>query len=55
MEALSNVCLVRTKAKQTYIDALSETLQKIYPSQSYFKTDIDTDMGFLLGISFNSK
>lgn len=49
-----NVPLNRTKEKQVYVDALSETLTKLLPSQSYFKTDINTNMGFLLGKFFNT-
>lgn len=43
-----NVPLNRAKEKQVYIDALLETLTKLLPSQSYFKTDLNTNMGFLL-------
>lgn len=49
----NDVPLVRAKVKQVYIDALSETLTKLFPSSSYFKTNVDTNMGFLLGESFN--
>lgn len=47
-----NVPLNRTKEKQVYVDALSETLTKLLPSQSYFKTDINTNMGFLLDAEY---
>lgn len=32
-----------------YVDALTETLSKVLPSAAYFKTDIDTNVGVLLG------
>ncbi|XP_072765045.1 FAST kinase domain-containing protein 4 isoform X2 [Anoplolepis gracilipes] len=43
-----NTPLVRSKEKQMYIDALSETLTELFPSSSYFKTNLNTNMGFLL-------
>lgn len=36
-----------------YINALFETLTEVLPSPSYFKTNIDTRMGFLLGKLLN--
>lgn len=52
-EVFNNIPLVRSKEKQMYIDALSETLTKLLPSSSYFKTNLNTNMGFLLGKHFN--
>lgn len=49
-----NTPLIRSKEKQIYIDALTETLTKLLPSSSYFKTNCNTNMGFLLGKFFNT-
>ncbi|XP_076766053.1 FAST kinase domain-containing protein 4 [Xylocopa sonorina] len=38
----------RSKQKESYIIALSNTLKNMLPSPSYFKTNINTGMGFLL-------
>lgn len=51
-EEFNNISLVRAKEKQMYIDALSETLKELFSSQSYFKTNIDTNMGFLLDAEY---
>lgn len=48
-----NTPLIRSKEKQIYVDALAETLTKLLPSSSYFKTNCNTNMGFLLGKFFN--
>ncbi|EFN82910.1 Protein TBRG4 [Harpegnathos saltator] len=47
-----DMSLSRAKGKQTYINALLETLKKLFPSQSFYKTDIDTNMGFLLDAEY---
>jgi len=44
---------MRAREKQMYINALSETLSKVLPSTTYFKINVDTNMGFLLGKFFN--
>ncbi|KAM0735946.1 FAST kinase domain-containing protein 4 [Formica fusca] len=51
-EVFNNIPLVRSKEKQMYIDALSETLTKLLPSSSYFKTNLNTNMGFLLDAEY---
>ncbi|XP_067215515.1 FAST kinase domain-containing protein 4 [Linepithema humile] len=51
-EVFKNISLVRAKEKQMYIDALLETLKKLLPSQSYFKANFDTNMGFLLDAEY---
>lgn len=38
-----------------YINALLETLTEVLQSSSYFKTNFDTNMGFLLGKFFKPK
>lgn len=47
-----NTPLIRSKEKQVYIDALTETLTKLLPSSSYFKTNCNTNMGFLLDAEY---
>lgn len=47
-----NTSLIRSKEKQIYIDALAETLTKLLPSSSYFKTNCNTNMGFLLDTEY---
>lgn len=48
----NNVSIFRSKEKQMYINALLETLTEILPSSSYFETNIDTNMGFLLDAEY---
>ncbi|KOC59532.1 Protein TBRG4 [Habropoda laboriosa] len=40
----------RSKQKILYIDLLQDTLKNMVPSLSHFKMNVDTKMGFLLGI-----
>ncbi|XP_032679093.1 FAST kinase domain-containing protein 4 [Odontomachus brunneus] len=51
-EEFKDISLIRAKGKQVYINALSETLKTLLPSPSHFKTDIDTNMGFLLDAEY---
>ncbi|XP_020278166.1 protein TBRG4 [Pseudomyrmex gracilis] len=52
LEVFKNIPLVRAKEKQMYIEALSEALKKLLPSSSYFETNLDTNMGFLLDAEY---
>ncbi|XP_011873020.1 PREDICTED: protein TBRG4 [Vollenhovia emeryi] len=47
-----NVPIVRSKEKEMYINALLEALTEVLPSSSYFKTNFDTNMGFLLDAEY---
>ncbi|XP_014479961.1 PREDICTED: protein TBRG4 [Dinoponera quadriceps] len=47
-----DIPLIRAKSKQTYTDALSETLKNLFPSQSHYKINVDTNMGFLLDAEY---
>ncbi|KAL0117473.1 hypothetical protein PUN28_010355 [Cardiocondyla obscurior] len=47
-----NISIVRSKEKQVYINALSEALTEILPSSSYFKTNVNANMGFLLDAEY---
>ncbi|KYQ57603.1 Protein TBRG4 [Trachymyrmex zeteki] len=48
----NNISIVRSKEKQMYINALLETLTEVLQSSSYFKTNFDTNMGFLLDAEY---
>ncbi|XP_012523455.1 FAST kinase domain-containing protein 4 [Monomorium pharaonis] len=47
-----NVPIVRSNEKQMFIEALSKALKEILPSSSYFKTNVDTNMGFCLDAEY---
>lgn len=47
-----NVCLTRTKEKQTLVDSVRDTLSNILPSSSYANYDVDTGMGYLIDAEF---
>lgn len=53
-EIVPDVVNIRSKQKKLYIDALETTLKNMLPSTSYYKMNINTKMGFLLGIYKNS-
>lgn len=40
----------QTVQKELYIRVLEETLKNIVPSSSHYKINVNTEMGFLLGI-----
>lgn len=48
----NNISINRSKEKQMYINALLETLTEVLPSMSYFKTNLDTSMGFSLDAEY---
>lgn len=43
------VPLIRSKEKEILVNSVLETLTNLFPSSSYLKTNIDTEMGFILG------
>lgn len=52
-EIVPDIVNIRSKQKKAYIDILELTLQNMLPSPSYYKMNINTKMGFLLGIYKN--
>ncbi|KAL6260606.1 hypothetical protein P5V15_008126 [Pogonomyrmex californicus] len=47
-----NVSIGKSKEKEININALSEALKEILPSSSYFKTNINANMGFLIDAEY---
>jgi len=49
--------LVRSKDKQVLMTTLIDTLSIMFPSENFVKTDVKTDLGFIIGkfefLSFN--
>ncbi|XP_012061877.1 PREDICTED: protein TBRG4, partial [Atta cephalotes] len=44
----NNISIIKSKEKQKYTNVLFETLTEMLSSSSYFKINLDTNMGFLL-------
>lgn len=38
-----------SKSKQTLVDGLLDTLKKLFTDQSLIETNVDTQMGFVIG------
>lgn len=52
-QIVPDIVNIRSKQKKLYVDALEITLKNMLPSASYYKMNINTKMGFLLGIYKN--
>lgn len=49
-DIVPDIISTRSKQKKSYVDILELTLKNMLPSASYYKMNINTKMGFLLGI-----
>lgn len=52
-EIVPDIVNIRSKQKKAYADVLEATLKNMLPSASYYKMNINTKMGFILGIYKN--